>query len=60
RQFADRIIGLAGGTVIFDGKPGELSSAVIERLYGSTPAPQRASISAPNPIPHLHTEGALS
>lgn len=59
RQFADRIIGLAGGTVIFDGTPAQLSDDVVERLYGGTPAPQ-ASLTQPSAFPHFQTEGALS
>lgn len=36
RQFADRIVGLNGGCVVFDGVPAELTSRQAESLY-STP-----------------------
>jgi len=34
RRFADRIIGLSGGTVVFDGKPEELGDAMLMQIYG--------------------------
>ncbi len=34
RQFADRIIGLRGGEVVFDGSPTALDEAVLTRIYG--------------------------
>lgn len=34
RRFADRIVGLAGGQVVFDGKPVELTSEHLVRIYG--------------------------
>jgi phosphonate transport system ATP-binding protein len=33
REYAQRIIGLARGEVIFDGRPAELTPEVIERIY---------------------------
>lgn len=33
-QFMDRIIGLQGGEIVFDGKPSELSEDVLTRIYG--------------------------
>ena len=38
RQVADRIIGLSGGKVLFDGKPEQLSDSVIKQLYGEIEA----------------------
>ncbi len=35
RQFADRIVGLAQGRVVFDGPPAGLAPAELERIYGS-------------------------
>ncbi|MEI8145318.1 MAG: phosphonate ABC transporter ATP-binding protein [Alphaproteobacteria bacterium] len=35
RHFADRIIALAKGEVVFDGTPGELGEAEIARIYSS-------------------------
>ncbi len=34
RRFADRIIGMAGGSIVFDGPPGELDDAMLTRIYG--------------------------
>lgn len=34
-EFSDRIIGLAGGKVVFDGTPDELTREVIAQIYGS-------------------------
>ncbi|WP_413283668.1 phosphonate ABC transporter ATP-binding protein [Vibrio sp. MA40-2] len=33
-QFVDRIIGLQGGELVFDGKPSELTEEVLTRIYG--------------------------
>ncbi|MBK1782632.1 phosphonate ABC transporter ATP-binding protein [Advenella sp. WQ 585] len=33
KRFADRIVGLSQGKVVFDGKPGALTEADIQRLY---------------------------
>jgi phosphonate transport system ATP-binding protein len=35
REYADRVIGLKEGQVVFDGRPGELNKAVIEAIYQS-------------------------
>lgn len=40
RRFADRILGLSGGVVIFDGTPGQLSDDVVARLYGPPSTPR--------------------
>lgn len=34
REYCDRIIGMAGGHIVFDGPPGELSDAEIREIYG--------------------------
>jgi phosphonate transport system ATP-binding protein len=34
RRFADRVIGLAGGAVVFDGEPAALSDEQLVRIYG--------------------------
>jgi phosphonate transport system ATP-binding protein len=34
RAYCDRIVGMAHGELIFDGKPEELTSAVIQQIYG--------------------------
>ena len=48
RRFADRVVGLAAGSVVFDGTPDELGSDVLARLYGtgaaSAPAHDPASL----------------
>ena len=36
QAFADRIIALKAGRVVFDGQPGALTPAVTEEIYGST------------------------
>jgi phosphonate transport system ATP-binding protein len=59
RQFADRIIGLASGMVIFDGSPAQLGSDVVERLYGATPAPQLTSPTEAAAFPNFQAKGAL-
>lgn len=41
RQFADRIVGLQGGAVVFDGAPAELTLDLADSLYRGTPASVR-------------------
>ena len=45
RKFADRIIGLAGGSLLFDGPPALVTDDVAAGLYGTPPA------AAPGPHP---------
>lgn len=33
KRFADRVVGIAQGKVIFDGKPDELSASILDRIY---------------------------
>lgn len=34
RQFADRIVGLRAGEIVFDGKPAELNAEILTTIYG--------------------------
>jgi phosphonate transport system ATP-binding protein len=34
RRFADRIVGIAAGRVVFDGRPSTLSDAHLTEIYG--------------------------
>lgn len=34
RRFADRVVGLAGGNVVFDGAPSALTDVELKRIYG--------------------------
>jgi len=49
RQFADRIVGLQGGRVVFDGVPGALTQTVVQQIYepAARTAPPLAGTSAP-------------
>jgi phosphonate transport system ATP-binding protein len=33
RRFADRIIGMNGGRIVFDGKPEEMTQSVLRTIY---------------------------
>ena len=33
RQYADRIVGLAQGTIVFDGRPEQMTESVMDRVY---------------------------
>lgn len=52
RAFADRIIALGGGRVVFDGPPDQLSTSHLARIYGA--APQSSAMSGftrePEPV----------
>jgi phosphonate transport system ATP-binding protein len=43
RQFADRIVGLQAGAIVFEGVPAELTPEKAESLYGSAATPSRAT-----------------
>jgi phosphonate transport system ATP-binding protein len=43
QAYADRIIGLAHGAVVFDGVPGDLTPAYLDRLYHQGPQPAGAA-----------------
>jgi phosphonate transport system ATP-binding protein len=34
RRFADRMLGMSGGRIVFDGAPGRLTDAELTRIYG--------------------------
>jgi phosphonate transport system ATP-binding protein len=52
RQFADRIIGLKQGDVVFDGPPQALSERLVKDLYQHhTSTEARPAIPAPSPVP---------
>ena len=36
QSFADRIIGLAHGEIVYDGPPAEVSSSVLQLIYEGT------------------------
>jgi phosphonate transport system ATP-binding protein len=39
KMFADRVIGLSGGAVVFDGAVGEITDAVYQRIYNGRDIP---------------------
>ena len=34
RRFADRVVGMSGGTIVFDGPPGDLTDVHLKEIYG--------------------------
>ena len=34
RRFADRIVGMSGGALVFDGQPGDLTNTELSAIYG--------------------------
>ncbi|MBY0339088.1 MAG: phosphonate ABC transporter ATP-binding protein [Acetobacteraceae bacterium] len=40
RRYADRIVALAGGHVVFDGRPEMLTPDIVTRIYGAHPQPE--------------------
>jgi len=59
RQFADRIVGLQAGSVVFDGVPAELTPERAQSLYRTAGDPASPKRPLPN-IVHLQPTGALS
>jgi phosphonate transport system ATP-binding protein len=41
REFADRIVGMRGGAVVFDGPPDSLDAPALERIYAQDASPDR-------------------
>lgn len=50
RAFADRIIGLSDGRVVFDGPVSELTSEVVNHIYRNTPIQATTSKASPSPV----------
>lgn len=50
REFADRIIAIAHGRVVFDGAPNELSDALLQDIYDQAPTSSREETPVP-PLP---------
>jgi phosphonate transport system ATP-binding protein len=42
RAFADRIVGIAQGEVVYDGSPHNLNEAVLDRVYRFDRAPLKS------------------
>jgi phosphonate transport system ATP-binding protein len=58
RRFADRIIGLKGGAIVFDGTPAELTFDQATALYGGSPNAGLPSADLPSLSPsHLQPAG---
>jgi phosphonate transport system ATP-binding protein len=34
KRFADRVIGMAEGRIVFDGRPADLDDAMLTKIYG--------------------------
>ena len=49
KTFADRIVGLAAGRVLFDGPPNQLTAQVLETIYSRSPN-RDTSATAPAPV----------
>lgn len=56
KTFADRIIGLTAGAVVFDGSPAQFTETIAQRLYGNT-VPARRESPAPAHLSHHTSEG---
>ncbi len=53
RAFADRIVGLNGGRVVFDGAAGSLCQSAVDRIYRHPAGPADAGDIAPPPAARL-------
>ena len=34
KRFADRIVGMSGGAIVFDGPPADLTDDMLKQIYG--------------------------
>ena len=63
RAFADRIVGLSGGAVVFDGPPDSLTDELAARLYdpqAGNASHSRQSAAPAGELPHFQPEGAYT
>jgi phosphonate transport system ATP-binding protein len=51
RAFADRIVGIAGGVTVFDGRPDDLQAGDLERIYQAASAGQSAVLTTAGTVP---------
>jgi phosphonate transport system ATP-binding protein len=56
REFADRIVALRGGEVVFDGHPQQIDAATLHQVFGSYQARPGVQPVAPSPSPTLVTQ----
>jgi len=56
REYADRIVGLARGQVVFDGSPQQLSVAVLQLIYDQAPAVSDLETAVPSSLPSTSFE----
>jgi phosphonate transport system ATP-binding protein len=43
RRFADRVIGLAGGRIVFEGTASQLGQTVLDQIYTAVPRQMAAA-----------------
>jgi phosphonate transport system ATP-binding protein len=57
RRYADRVLGLRAGRLVFDGPAGDLGDSAIVEIFGSLPESRRPDAEAlpPLPLPELVT-----
>lgn len=51
REYADRVVGLARGRVVFDGSPRELTGSILQMIYDQAPAVGDREPIVPSPLP---------
>jgi phosphonate transport system ATP-binding protein len=58
REFADRIVGISAGRVVFEGAPAQLDDAALARIYPGLDATQEAELQTTqtDPIRHGNVE----
>ena len=49
QAYADRLIGLSGGRIVFDGSPAELSADMLDKIYHSHKQQSSKSAGSPDP-----------
>jgi phosphonate transport system ATP-binding protein len=50
RRFADRVIGIAAGRVVYDGAPAALDDRALQRIYGAVPHTPAAPTDRSDPL----------
>jgi len=60
REFADRIVGISAGRVVFEGTPAQLDDAALARIYPGLDATQDADMPATQTDPIRHGNAELT
>ena len=60
RAYCPRIIGMARGEIVFDGKPDQLDAAMVEQIYGRRKVPEPEVFASPSTLQRSNLAGEVA